>query len=315
MPNKVSLDDPIQAAVWQLEKMRGSRIFMMIQGSEDHLCDHTMALVRTEFAGLPKVDTLEIVLHSGGGHAEVAYAAMNILRGHCKRLNVLVPRYAKSAATLMCLGADMIFMGEFAELGPLDVQITDIYDRGARPFSPLDEFKSMEFLREYSTELFDYFSLLLVERSGMSVKEALHESIPALVGLMAPMYARIDPTKVGSYRRALAIGEEYAKRLLKRRRVANAEQIVDKLVWSYPSHDFVIDATELRQLGLQVTRIPEEQEAILQTILDGTRNGISVYGFADRPAKPRRKPAKRKARAKATAGVRPARPPELKAIQ
>jgi ClpP class serine protease len=41
----------------------------------------------------------------------------------------------------MSLGADAIFMGEFAELGPVDVQIQDPVERGAEPLSPLDEFK------------------------------------------------------------------------------------------------------------------------------------------------------------------------------
>jgi len=36
-----------------------------------------------------------------------------------------VPRYAKSAATLLALGADRILLGKFAEIGPLDAQFDD----------------------------------------------------------------------------------------------------------------------------------------------------------------------------------------------
>lgn len=39
--------------------------------------------------------------------------------------NVIVPNYAKSAATLIALGADKILMGYNAELGPIDPQIGD----------------------------------------------------------------------------------------------------------------------------------------------------------------------------------------------
>ncbi len=67
--------------------------------------------------------TLEILIHSGGGHANVAYRLAKFFRSHCKRLNILIPMYAKSAATLLCLNADAIYMGEFAELGPLDAQM------------------------------------------------------------------------------------------------------------------------------------------------------------------------------------------------
>jgi membrane-bound ClpP family serine protease len=36
---------------------------------------------------------------------------------------VVVPRRAKSAATLICCGADEIHMGQMSELGPIDPQI------------------------------------------------------------------------------------------------------------------------------------------------------------------------------------------------
>jgi hypothetical protein len=297
-------------SIRKLEGLRQSRVFALIQGGDDHISPVTMRSVCSAVRGMRKqrVPTIDLLLQSGGGHAEVAYSIVNLLRRHCERLNVIVPRYAKSAATLMCLGADAIFMGEFAELGPLDVQIMDPFERGTAPFSPLDEFKSMEFLKEYATELLDYFAMLLLERSGMSVKEVLHESIPALVGLMTPMYSRIDPSKVGGYRRALAIGEEYAKRLLKRRRFPKADQLAQKLVWSYPAHNFVIDATELRELGLPVSTIPPAEEAILQELMDGIGHAHSAYGFTEQPPT-----AKPKARKQTKPKVRAAKP-DLQAV-
>jgi len=44
-------------------------------------------------------------------------------RQHCTNLfRVIVPNMAKSAATLVALGADVIVMGYFSELGPIDPQ-------------------------------------------------------------------------------------------------------------------------------------------------------------------------------------------------
>lgn len=79
----------------------------------------------------------------------------------------------------MCLGADRIELGELAELGPVDIQMRDPLLRGAEYFSPLDEFKSMEFMRDYAVGILDFFTGLFLERSGMSVKDAMHETIPA----------------------------------------------------------------------------------------------------------------------------------------
>jgi hypothetical protein len=64
-----------------------------------------------------------LLLMSSGGKIEPAYQISKI----CKKFSnskfvVCVPRYAKSAATLIALGADQIHMGMLGELGPIDPQ-------------------------------------------------------------------------------------------------------------------------------------------------------------------------------------------------
>jgi hypothetical protein len=303
-----------EAAILSLERKRKSRIFALVQNEHEHLCAPTYGTIlqsRSKFRG---IDTLEILIHSPGGHIDVAYQAIKYFRRHCNQLNVIVPLMAKSAATLLCLGADTIFMGEFAELGPIDVQIQDPFERGQFYFSPLDEFKSMEFLREYATEVLDYFSHLVIDRSGMSVKEALHEAIPAVIGMMNPLYAHIDPSKVGGYRRSLAVAEEYSKRILKQRKHPDAEGLTQKLVWQYPSHDFVIDYEEVKALGLPVKRLDLAQEELLLDSISGILGyGGSAYGFVE-TTKPRRsRPTKRAAKSRKS--PMPVSPPKLKAVK
>ncbi len=187
--------------------------------------------------------------------------------------------HAKSAATLLCLNADAIYMGEFAELGPLDAQLKDELEKGQEFFSPLDEFKSMEYMREYATGILDYFGYTLADR-GMSLKQALHEAVAGAVGLMNPLYSHIDPSKVGSFRRALLEGEEYAKRLLASTGNENADELASHLVWDYPAHDFIIDFDEADSLGLPVQRLPITQEKMLINSLIGLmRDGIPYLGF------------------------------------
>ena len=70
-----------------------------------------------------KADVLMVLL-SDGGKIEPAYLISKV----CKRLSkerfvVSIPRKAKSAATLICLGADEVHMGFLSELGPIDPQI------------------------------------------------------------------------------------------------------------------------------------------------------------------------------------------------
>ncbi|MFZ0478249.1 MAG: hypothetical protein WAL71_03795 [Terriglobales bacterium] len=276
--------DPVgqfEAALRTLELRRKSRIFAIVHTSEPHhLCqpEFWTALRRREQFD-PK-GTLEILVHSGGGHANVAYRLAKFFRGHCKRLNILIPMVAKSAATLLCLNADTIYMGEFAELGPLDAQLKDEVEKGQEFFSPLDEFKSMEYMKEYATGILDYFGWTLADR-GMSLKQALHEAITGTVGLMNPLYSHVDPSRVGSYRRALLEGEEYAKRLLNSNHHPDADELAEHLVWDYPAHDFVIDFEEAATLGLPVQRLPITQEKLLIDSLTGLmRNEIPYLGFA-----------------------------------
>jgi hypothetical protein len=275
-----------ESTILSLEKKRKSRIYVVVHNSRserNHLCSpdfRTLYRNRSEFKGM---ETLEVLLHSPGGHADMAYRMARFFKSHCKRLHIIVPLTAKSAATLLALAGDKIYMGELADLGPLDVQITDELERGKRPFSPLDEFKSMEFLREYATEFLDYFAFALSQR-GMSVKQALHEAIPAVSGMMAPLYSHIDPSKVGSFRRSLAEAEDYAVRLLKQCRNPYAEQLVEQLVWKYPVHDFVIDYPEARELGLPVVRLEASHEKLLNNaLLEMVTNGLSYCGFVSAP--------------------------------
>jgi hypothetical protein len=296
-----------------LEKQRKSRIYSIVHvGGNQHICRpefSTALAVREKFRG---IKTLEILIHSTGGHSSVAFRLAQYFRRHCKQLNILVPIMAKSAATLLSLNADLIFMGEFAELGPLDTQLRDDLDKGGGYFSPLDEFRSVEFLREHAAEMLDYLSFTLEER-GMSVKQALHEAIPGVVGMMRPLYGQVDPSKLGSYRRALAEGEEYAKRLLSTQMDEDdADDLAEKLVWDYPAHDFVIDYEEAQTIGLPVERFPVTQEkSLINAILGLINYGLPYIGFTHpqpQPRRPRvakRKPTPRKLPSSAQAGPRP----------
>jgi len=281
-----NVKESVQDLIRDLEIKRKSRIFSLIHCGSHHICSPTLTSVLNSRDSIQGTDTLEILMHSLGGHPSIAYQVMKFFRRTCKHVNVIVPLQAKSAATLMCFGADMIYMGEFAELGPMDVQINDPVERGSQPFSPLDEFKSMEFLREYAVELLDYFTVLFIKQSGMSIKEAIHESIPCVSGMMRPLYERIDPLEVGGHRRALAIGEEYSIRLLKLVGNPHWQTIVEKLVWKYPSHDFAIDIDEALDLNLPVSALPREQDkALVNAIMELEQNEICLHGFVTDPPK------------------------------
>jgi hypothetical protein len=66
---------------------------------------------------------LHVLLASPGGDGEVALRMVRAMHLRCTELIVIVPDQAKSAATLLCLGADRILMGPAGDLGPVDPQL------------------------------------------------------------------------------------------------------------------------------------------------------------------------------------------------
>ena len=66
---------------------------------------------------------------------------VNVCRSYSDgRFEVLVPHMAKSAATMVCFGAERIHMSETAELGPVDPQIPYIDDRNQEIWTSADEY-------------------------------------------------------------------------------------------------------------------------------------------------------------------------------
>jgi len=65
-----------------------------------------------------------LMINSPGGDANAAEKLLTMCRQRfSKAFNVIVPDYAKSAATMLALGSDKILMGYLAELGPVDPQL------------------------------------------------------------------------------------------------------------------------------------------------------------------------------------------------
>lgn len=69
-------------------------------------------------------DPIDLLLHSPGGLPDAAETLLRTgFRASNRAFRVIVPASAKSAATLLALGADEILMGDNSQLGPIDPQV------------------------------------------------------------------------------------------------------------------------------------------------------------------------------------------------
>lgn len=72
-------------------------------------------------------DQINLLLQSPGGDPTIVEKMIDMCRAHLSgskpKFRVIVPNIAKSAATVLSLGADTLLMGYCSELGPIDPQV------------------------------------------------------------------------------------------------------------------------------------------------------------------------------------------------
>jgi hypothetical protein len=67
---------------------------------------------------------IDLILETPGGSGEIAEEIVRRIREKFESFAVVIPGWAKSAGTIIAMGADEILMGPDSALGPIDAQIT-----------------------------------------------------------------------------------------------------------------------------------------------------------------------------------------------
>lgn len=252
-------------SVWLLVQQDGTTDFDEIGPR----LSHSFFKARKEIV---KSDPIALVIHSSGGIAHCAYRIARILQAERTHFVAVVPRRAKSAATLLALGAREIVMGPHAELGPLDAQLMD-HDR-EQVTSALDEVKALDFLHASSLEAVDQLVLALLVRTGKKLETILPAALNFVAETNKPLLEKIDVVHFTQMSRILKEAEEYAVRLLNRNyNPDQAKKIATTLVESYPTHSFMIDFDEARSIGLKVREAKNDVASALDDLIskiDGT---------------------------------------------
>jgi len=170
--------------------------------------------------GPKKEKDVLLMLVSYGGSIEPAYQISRICGEFSKdKFLVVIPRAAKSSATLICLGAHEIHMGMLSELGPIDPQIN------GRPVLGLSySLEQIAKICEKHPKSSEMFSDYLTK------------------SLYVP--------DIGYYERIGESAVQYAERLIsnKEKLKTRAKEIATKLVYEYKDHGFVIGPEEAREI-------------------------------------------------------------------
>jgi membrane-bound ClpP family serine protease len=170
-----------------------------------------------------------LIIDSPGGSVEPAYLISKTLKRLGKKFSVAVPRRAKSAATLLSLGADEIHMGMMSQLGPIDPQVS-----GLPALALGNDLKHIAEIAEKCPGASEVLAKYLIDQ--------------------------VPIRRLGYYERVSESAVQYAERLLTGKVLPDsksAEEVAKHLVHHYKDHSFVIDIEEAQRL-LGATLVKEQ---------------------------------------------------------
>jgi Serine dehydrogenase proteinase len=189
---------------------------------------------------IPAGAPIDLMLHTLGGNVDAAEKIMIQIRrrlGEHGRLRVIIPNYAKSAGTLMALGAHSLLMSETSELGMIDPQIVLKDERG----------------NEICTSVIAY----------LEAYDAHFNAVRSDPGDQASqiMLQQFDPVVVRKLRGQRDRTRDIALKLLNRVGAPSttiSENLMNLSLWK--SHGQMIGAEDAREIGLTVEYVSVDDE-------------------------------------------------------
>jgi len=231
-----------QTLIKEIEVETGSSLLCYISPSP-------LQIQRTDVVGI--VDLLhnvtpgtpiDLLLHSPGGDIDAAEKLITLIRKRAGTavVRVIVPDYAKSAATLIALGADTIVMSDSSELGAIDPQV-DVADSNGQ----VSTLSAQSYL--------DAFHL-----HADRLKEDPNDPVARL------MLDKMQPATVRKLERITKRSRAIAEDLLKQAMIKDEEdaaQIASHLsdTKRWHSHGQMISHETAAGLGLNISYLPPHQ--------------------------------------------------------
>lgn len=186
-------------------------------------------------------ESLHLLLGSPGGDGEAAVRIVRAAQARSKDLTIIVPDSAKSAGTLLTLGANEIIMGPTSDLGPVDPQIQ------LKPNTPFVAAKDV---------------IAAVEDAAAKVQAA-----PGTYALYSSLLADVSAVALQQARSAVARTKDLIKDALTANPDRTEQQIESlasevhaRLVERPHSHAAVVGAKAAREAGLPVREIDASDE-------------------------------------------------------
>jgi hypothetical protein len=202
----------------------------------------------TVLNSVTSAEQINLIMHSPGGDGTIVEKMVDMCRSHLsgknRQFRVIGPNIAKSAATVLTLGADKVLMGYCSELGPIDPQVPIVVSGVTQWISAFAFVDSRDNLMEQIAE---------ATKKGKPTTGLLQQ----LAGLNIPFTNEMENVIGFSRKTAAKLLDKYmllSKFPQAAKRKKKAKEIAGKLLSKqlFPVHGQFIDGGTAQQLGLEI---------------------------------------------------------------
>lgn len=217
-------------------------------GCSAQMAQDVLPIFIKQINSIQNTDSIDLLILSNGGDPIVSWRIISLLREKFKKISVLIPYTAYSAATLLALGADEIIMHPFGNLGPLDPQLSFSDQNGnIKTISYEDITKYIEFVKD----------------TGITDQELLQRSFEKLT-------SEIPPTLIGFAKRSSQLGLTMGQKLLATHmNDENKTKVISEtLNTKFYHHGYPLARKEAKEIGLCIADSNKKVENLMWKIYE-----------------------------------------------
>ena len=242
----------------KIEEVRGRPLITYITSSRMNAAGIMAGDVIPEFCKqinkIPKEkDEVDLLLVSNGGDPVVSWRIISLLRERFKKVGVLLPYQAYSAATLVALGADDIVMHPFSNLGPVDPQLTGQRDKPGVP--------GMQEQFTFGAEDLSHFIDFVRKDVGISDQEQMEKAFELVC-------KEVGAIRIGIAKRSSNLASSLGQKLLSlhMKDQNKVKAISDSLNKSFYHHGYPVGRNEAKTIGLNIIEAPDNLEEVIWNV-------------------------------------------------
>lgn len=199
-----------------------------------------------------KRDRLLVMITTNGGDALTVERIVNIFRHHYSEVNFIVPDFAYSAGTILCMSGDNIYMDYYSALGPIDPQIQNKEGKWVPALGYLD--KIQQLLDKATSGTISQAEFLILKDFDLAEIRAYEQAKELTIDLLQNWLVNYKFKNWKTHRSGMAVSQE--------EKVKQAQKIAEELnnYRKWKSHGRPLNIETLENIGLKIEDFGKDPE-------------------------------------------------------